>query len=346
MGGMSSEYDISLETGREIIRNLDRKKYQILPIHVSRENAWHTGADAARVLEGKTKPKKHKNFPPLPQKTRMWRVEELRKGAGDVFKTVDVVFNATHGQFGEDGKLQALLDFLKVPYTGSGLAASALAFDKMRSRNLFKFNGITVPETVIVERGDANKDAVLRHTKETLPLPPWVVKPVHAGSSVGVSIVRNEKNFREALRLAFQHDDEVLIEEYVDGREFSCGVLENFKNEKYYALPVVEIIPSQQYEFFDYEAKYSLETREIVPADIPETLAREIQNTALLAHKILGCKLYSRSDMIAGGESVYLLETNTLPGLTSNSLYPKEAKEAGLPFPEMLDKFIEETLRK
>jgi len=314
MGGMSPEYEISLETGKEILEQLNRNKYEVVPVKISERN--------------------------------MWYVEGSRREIHDVLENIDVVFNAAHGQYGEDGKLQAIFDIFQVPYTGSGVAASALAFDKIRSRDLFKFNKIAVPASIVFRKDVSKNHEEARLVKAALPNSPWVVKPVRAGSSVGVSIVKEESGLSEAFEAAFQYDKEILVEEYLDGREFTCGVLENFNGQEYFALPVVEIIPPEKYEFFDYEAKYNPETQEIVPADIPKELSKQFQDIAINAHRILGCELYSRSDMILKDNTIYLLETNTLPGLTSNSLYPKEAKAVGLSFPELLDKFIEETIKR
>lgn len=312
MGGMSSEYEISLETGKEILEQLGRNKYEVIPVKISEGN--------------------------------MWYVDGSRREIHDVLKNIDVAFNATHGQYGEDGKLQAIFDIFQVPYTGSGVTTSALAFDKIRSRDLFKFNKIEVPASIVLHKSAIDEKETVRLVQTAFPKSFWVVKPVRAGSSVGISIVKEGKNLNEAFQVAYEHDKEILVEEYLKGREFTCGILENFKGEEYFALPVVEIIPPEKYEFFDYEAKYNPETQEIVPAGIPEELSKKIQNIAVKAHQVLGCELYSRSDIILKDQTLYLLETNTLPGLTSNSLYPKEAKAAGLSFPKLLDKFIEETL--
>lgn len=314
MGGPSSEHDISLETGKQILEYLDREKYDAIPVKISRENEWYVDDDKREIRQ--------------------------------IVKSVDLVFNAMHGQFGEDGRLQALLDYFQVSYTGSGVTASALAFDKIRSRELFRFNKITVPASIIFHEEKKTGKEVIKLIRAVFENPPWVIKPARSGSSVGISIARDEKSLLEAFKLARKHDKEVLVEEYLSGREFTCGILENFDGEKLFAFPVVEIIPPDKYEFFDYEAKYNPETQEIVPANIPDNLARNIQDIARKAHDVLGCKTYSRSDMITRDDTVYLLETNTLPGLTSASIFPKEAQAVGLTFSELLDKIIEGAISK
>ncbi len=299
MGGPSSEYEVSLATGENVFKNLDRRLFEPVKIKILRDGkVWMAG-----------------------------RYAKLEKAV----KSVDICFLATHGEFGEDGRLQAILESYGVPYTGSGVLASALAMNKAKSRQFFSINGLKTPKTLIVKEGEYFQSQLKFFVKKLVKMP-VVVKPCSRGSSVGVSIVRRRNMLNRAIQNAFKYDPEVLIEEYIHGREFTCGVIEKKVNgsTEVAALSVTEIIPNQEYDFFNYEAKYKTgATEEITPAQIGDHLAKEIQETAVRAHMVLGCKDYSRSDFLVRKGKVHILELNTLPGLTENSLIPKALKIAG-----------------
>lgn len=290
MGGISSEHEISLISGQNVLDYLNKEKYNVTPIVISKAGEW--------------------------------LINDARKTIDEALKGIDVVFNALHGEYGEDGKIQGLLDCFGVKYTGSGVLASALGMDKPRSYELFKLHGLTVPKAV-----------TLKNFKKC------VVKPSCLGSSVGISIVSDKKDLKKAIEKAKEKCDEVIIEEYIDGLEVTCGIIDNYKGQKHFALPITEIIPPPG-RFFDYEVKYDGSTQEITPAKIDKNLAKKIQETTRKAHQILGCKGYSRTDFIIWGNRVYILEVNTLPGLTKESLLPKAAKIAGIEFSELLDIII------
>ena len=299
MGGPSSEYEVSLASGENVLKNLDSRLFEPVKIKILRDGkVWVAG-----------------------------RYAKLEKAV----KSVDLCFLATHGEFGEDGRLQAILDSYDVPYTGSGILASALAMNKAKSRQFFSVNGLKTPKTLIVKEGEYFQSQLKFFINKLTKLP-VVVKPCSRGSSVGVLVVRRRNLLNRAIQNAFKYDPEVLIEEYIHGREFTCGVVERRINgaTEASALPVTEIIPSPGYAFFNYEAKYKPgATEEITPAQIPDHLAKEIQETAVRAHMVLGCKDYSRSDLLVKKGRIYILELNTLPGLTENSLIPKALKTAG-----------------
>src|SRR3989344_1352826 len=236
----------------------------------------------------------------------------------------NVIFPVVHGTFGEDGTLQALLDIFGKPYVGSGVLASALCMDKVLSSELMANHGLDVP-VVLAPRSSAIWRSV-------------VVKPRASGSSVGVSIVKKKSDLAKAIGLASK-EGEVMIQEFVAGRELACGVLE-FEKDKPFALPVTEIIPKSK--FFDYKSKYvNGGSEEITPARISSSLTNQIQTAALLAHKILGCRHISRSDFILSKSNIYYLETNTCPGMTDTSLFPQAALAAGYPMPELVHRLIE-----
>jgi len=251
---------------------------------------------------------------------------------------IDAAVIILHGPYGEDGTVQGLLDLLNIPYQGSGVLGSALAMNKLVAKQLYEKVGLPVPPYVAISKGDAF-DA--RACAERLGLP-LVIKPVACGSSVGMSIVRAETDLKAAVDTAFAYDDTVLIEAYIKGRELTGGVIGN-KNPE--ALPIIEIIPNENHEFFDYEAKYVAGvTQEICPAHIDDALTEKAQTYAKIAHETLCCKGYSRTDMILMNQEMYVLETNTIPGMTSTSLFPQAAEAAGLSFSQLLDRLIDLSL--
>jgi len=250
-------------------------------------------------------------------------------------KEIDIALVVLHGKKGEDGCFQGLLDLLDVPYVGSGVLASSLAMNKQVSKELFRCAGLTVPRDIVLARGQEHNPV------ETLSSlgQPVVIKPVAEGSSIGLNICSTSEELAAALDETFAMSAQVLAEEYIKGREVSCGVIGNSKPE---ALPVIEIVPQKEHRFFSYEAKYVPgESKEICPATLPGEVCKKIQAYALKAHSVLGCKGLSRSDMIVTGNDVYLLETNTLPGMTKNSLFPLAVRAAGLTIPQFLDRLIE-----
>ena len=244
---------------------------------------------------------------------------------------IDLAFIALHGRFGEDGQIQEILDTLKVPYTGSGALASRLAMDKIASRKIFEASGLHVPRYKTEDRLSYNANWRTQHNGFTLPL---VVKPATHGSSIGLSIVDREGCLDKSVDLAFSFDERIIIEEYIRGREVTVGILDEL------ALPVIEIIPKKR--FFDYEAKYQAGmTDYVVPAELEDEIAQNIQEAALSAHKLLGCYGCSRVDMILSSDNIpFVLEVNTIPGLTLTSLLPKAAKVAGIDFSQLCIKLI------
>ena len=255
-------------------------------------------------------------------------------------KEIDVAFILLHGIHGEDGTMQGFLDLLGIPYQGAGVLGSALAMDKNLAKTLYRLHGLPVAPWEMARREDIDVPARLL-AKLRLPL---VVKPVRQGSSIGMSIVRESSALGPSLAKAFEHDREVMVEQYIKGREITVGVI---GNDEPVALPLVEIIPDKKYEFFDYEAKYQPgATREVCPAEVDDEIRAKAQRYGLTAHRALQLRGYSRTDMIVCGDEVYLLETNTIPGMTPTSLLPQAAAAYGLPFPALLDRLIDLALEK
>lgn len=248
---------------------------------------------------------------------------------------LDAAFILLHGPFGEDGTVQGFLDLLNIPYQGSGVLGSAIAMDKNLAKVLYRNNGLKVPEWHMAGKEDIDSPGKILGDLG-LPL---VIKPVNQGSSLGMTIARSEDEITEGLKKAFAIDHQVMVEEFIEGREITGGVL---GNSELTPLPLVEIIPGDQYEFFDYEAKYQPgASTEICPAEIDEPLTIRAQQCALTAHRALQLQGYSRTDMIVSGDDIYVLETNTIPGMTSTSLLPQAAAAAGLDFGALLDRLIE-----
>jgi D-alanine-D-alanine ligase len=249
--------------------------------------------------------------------------------------SLDAAFILLHGPFGEDGTVQGFLDLLSIPYQGSGVLGSAIAMDKNLSKILYRNAGLKVPQWYMASKEDIdNTGNILGQLG--LPL---VIKPARQGSSLGMTIARSEDDIAEGLKKAFGIDRQVMVEEFITGREITGGVI---GNEELTALPLVEIIPGDAYEFFDYEAKYQPgASKEICPADLEAAITVRAQNYALAAHRALQLRGYSRTDMIVSGDDIYLLETNTIPGMTPTSLLPQGAAAAGFDFPALLDRLIE-----
>lgn len=246
----------------------------------------------------------------------------------------DVVLIALHGKYGEDGTVQGMLELLDIPYVGSGVLASALAMDKIMTRKVFEYEGIPIPRGIAVRR-PFDADSLAKQVEREIGYPA-VVKPNRQGSTIGLSISKSPAELSSAVELAFEHDTDVLVEEFVEGTEITVAVLGNDALE---ALPVIEIVPASG--FYDYYSKYTPgATEEIVPARISEKQYKRAQEIGIACHKALGCRGMSRTDMIIRGEEVIVLELNTIPGMTPTSLLPTAAKAAGIEFPQLLDRLI------
>lgn len=321
MGGRSPEYDVSLVSGREVAFNLDKSKYQVTPVVISPDGLdWQI---KSLTWLKKFNPKIKRHWAKTFFKTKKTLSLPRFRSPPDIF------FIAMHGPFGEDGTVQGILEFIGAKYTGSGVFASALGMDKIAFRRYLAGAGISLPKWVSASEKNLLKKIIQFG-------PPWVVKPSNQGSSVGVSIVKNKLRLKPAIKKAAQFGGEVIVEEYLLGTEVSCGVL---GNRNPWPLPVIEICPKK--DFFDYEAKYTPGMcEEIVPARIDQELTEKVQKTAVEVFKLVGARGFSRVDMILKDGQPYVLEINTIPGLTPNSLLPKEAKAAGISYPKLLDLII------
>ncbi len=307
MGGQSSEHEVSLASGRMILAGLDKNKYRVLPVVISKKGEWRFGFS-------KTAPK-----------------SKLGDALGELAKRkIACAFLALHGPFGEDGRVQAILELAGIPYTGSGVLASAMAMNKAAAKKILAGAGILMPRHVILKKD--YRPAELKNIK--LPV---VVKPLGQGSSVGISVVKKNKDLLRALRESFRFEPMAMVEEFIPGREITAAVL---GNKKLRTLPLIEIRPKVSC-FFDYRAKYEAGgSDEICPAPISRISTKKIQEAAARAHRILDCRGVTRSDFILKGDKPYFLEINTIPGMTKTSLVPQAAKKAGISFPALLDELI------
>ncbi len=322
LGGTSSERDVSLASGLRVAAALRSRGHTVTAIDTVR-GALTEGEETAMLASPVMK-----TLPPDPGALARLSSETLPatvRGLG-AHRDADVVFIGLHGGQGEDGTLQALLDLTGVPYTGSGHLASALAMDKDLSKRLFRDAGVRTPEWLMAPASDDDIIAVLG-----LPV---IVKPSKQGSTVGLTLVKEQDGLQAAIVEARKHDDEVMIEQYIPGREFTVGILGD------QPLPVGEIIP--KHEIYDYECKYTPGmAREEFPAKISPAETKLAQEQALLAFKALKLSGYARIDfrMTADG-TFYCLEANTLPGMTELSLIPQAAAAAGITFPELCERIV------
>lgn len=295
MGGPSAEREVSLNTGKAILGALQERGY----------NATGIDLEPARF------------------------VEQLKEAKADI------VFNAIHGKYGEDGALQGALDLLGIPYTGSGVMASAVAMDKGISKRLFLASGISTPRSRLLSKLDAHRDLAKEIVDEFGV--PVVVKPTLQGSSIGVVIVDKADALEGALDEAFKYGDQILVEEFIKGKELTVAILGADEPK---ALPVIEIVPNSGR--YDYKSKYTKGATEyIVPARLDETVTQEVQAQALAAYMLLGCRGVARVDvMLDKDNKPYVLEVNTIPGMTATSLVPKAAAAAGISFGELCEQIL------
>ncbi|MCY9590599.1 D-alanine--D-alanine ligase [Paenibacillus chitinolyticus] len=289
MGGISSEREVSLQTGQEMIRHLDRNRYEVVPIVIDRR--------ADLIIQ--------------------------TQQAG-----IDLALLALHGQYGEDGTVQGALETLGIPYTGSGVLASSLCMNKQLSKRLLKTVGVHTPEGLCWQGTDDYEPQAVKQLGY-----PVIVKPNMGGSSIGIQLVHNEKELLTAVRKAGSFDQAILIEPYMKGTELTCSIVDGE------VLPIIGI-RSAHSEWFDYKAKYEPGGAEEKVIQLPPATRQRVREAALASYRLLQCKVYARVDMILCEDVPYVLEVNTLPGMTENSLLPKSAAASGMTFTQLLDRII------
>lgn len=315
MGGYSSEYEISLKSGNVVYQNLDKNKFQLYRVHIL-ENKW------VYVDES------NQEFP--------INKHDFSVEVNGTKITFDVVFNAIHGNPGEDGLMQAYFELLKLPQTSCGMYQAALTFNKRDLLSVLKPYGIKTATSFYLNNGDdINENQII----EKVGLPCFV-KPNKAGSSFGISKVKTKEELLPAIEFAYKEDSEVLIESFLDGTEVSVGVI-TYKGEVK-VLPMTEIVSEN--DFFDYEAKYLGKSQEITPARISEEVRNKIAQAAKKSYEILKMSGFSRSEFIVVNGEPHMLEMNTVPGLTAESILPQQANEAGISLAQLFENAIFEAL--
>lgn len=311
MGGQSSEHEVSLRSGAQVMKALEGESP--LAVVIGKDGQWSVGGEPASTIG---------------------------RAIDRLVAECDVAFLALHGAYGEDGTIQGLFEMVGLPYTGSGVGGSSLAMDKVRTKLIYRQTGLPTPDFVALtpREWSESKGRLIAEVSAKVGYP-CALKVAHAGSSVGMRFPSSAEALAEGVDAILATSDLALAERYVKGREFTCGVIED---PKVRALPVTEIIPGAEYAFFDYTAKYTPgATREVTPAEIDPGLTAEIQRLAVAAHLSLGCRDVSRTDVMVGADGKpQLLETNTIPGLTGESLLPQAARAAGLSFPALVQALL------
>lgn len=312
MGGQSAEREVSLITGKAVFDNLDRKKYAPALVEMTKGGHFFVIGKKKKLLD-------------LQNKDR---------------KLFDIIFIALHGSPGEDGGVQGMLESLNIKYTGSGVLASALAMNKVYSAQIYFANGLPYPEFIHFKKDGWKREAgkIIEDAINKIGFP-LVIKPVDQGSAVGVSIIKSRDELKKTIDKTIKQFPWLMIQKFIKGQEATCGILE--KNGKILALPPTRILPNLG-KFYNYKSKYSIGgSTHICPADFGDALNLQIQNLAVAAHKALGCKGMSRTDIFVDDDKkLYILETNTIPGMTPTSLFPEAAASAGLSFSKMLGLII------
>jgi len=353
MGGPSVERDVSLNSGGQVLSHLNPSKYDAFPVEISKDGRWLVGVEKTPLFM----PWSHSTERLLNETDAALAIEKTlgreavsrpdAEKAANLIKNADVAYLALHGAVGEDGCLQGLFETINFPYTGSGVLASALAMDKIRAKQIFQQWGIPTPKSLVYSDADFEKHCnnIFDEVENWIGFP-CVVKSSSLGSSVGVSICKTKLDLKASFEKSFYYGPQVLIEEFIKGVEVTCGVLDRTEGRAPIALPVTEISCPEE-TFFDYKIKYTKgAAREITPARLDSDTTKLVQDQALKVHKSIGCFGMSRTDMIIKDGVAFVLETNTLPGMTQTSLLPQGAAAMGMNYPELLDNIIETALER
>jgi D-alanine-D-alanine ligase len=370
-GGRSGEHEVSLLSAASVLKAINKDKYEVVPIGITKEGRWLTETHAEQLLRGGNLPESGRHLragdpqstpgaavlasgegvivPPMPQSHGL---VPFNSGASTAQKgiDVDVIFPVLHGTFGEDGTIQGLLELAEIPYVGAGVLGSAAGMDKDIMKQLFAGAGLAIVKHVTVLRSQWEKEPkkVIKLAESKLKYPMFV-KPANLGSSVGISKAHHRKELGPAIDVAAEYDRKIVIEEGVGGkkrkaRELECAVLGNDEPE---ASTVGEIVPAA--EFYDYNAKYIDEgSQPVIPARISKKQMKEVQGMAIRAFKSVDCSGLARVDFLMDPKNgkIYLNEINTMPGFTSISMYPKMWAASGLGYPELIDRLIQLALER
>ncbi len=339
-GGRSAEHEVSLVSATAVMNALDKKKYEVIPIGITREGKWMSSERVMTILKERQWVTNESESMILPDPTKQGLVSVYGEFYPPLTDRLDVLFPVLHGAFGEDGTMQGLFELANLPYVGAGVLGSSVGMDKIISKQLFEQAGIPVSHYVwFLSKEFRTKREQLIKEVETKLIYPCFVKPANSGSSVGISKAHNRKELIAAIKLAMKYDRKILIEKGIEqAREIEVSVLGN--DEPVASVPG-EIISSN--EFYDYDAKYvDGKSKEVIPAKLPKSVIKEIQKNAILGFKTVDCAGMARVDFLVekGSNKFYLNEINTIPGFTSISMYPKLWQASGLSYTKLLDKLI------
>ncbi len=337
-GGRSAEHEISLLSAKNIIDAIDREKYEPVLIGIDKKGGWYL-SDASRLFactDSSTLKSLSPTETPLAPAFGGKNRQLINAASGRPIEPIDVVFPVLHGPFGEDGTVQGLLKLADIPFTGCDVLASGIGMDKEVSKRLLRDAGIAVADFVVCNRRQrAGTDFNVIEKKLALPV---FVKPCNMGSSVGISKVHSQKEFDDAVELAFQYDNKIIIEKYINGREIECSVL---GNEEPIASVPGEILP--RHEFYSYQAKYLDENGAVldVPAKLADDVVKKLQDCAIKAFKTLCCEGMARVDFfLEENDRIIVSEINTIPGFTKISMYPRLWEASGISYPALIDRLI------
>ena len=308
-GGPSDEYRVSMQTGSAVLQALNEDGYETKDIIITRQGEW--------LYHG------------------------IAREPEKILKATDVVFIALHGAYGEDGEIQKIIQRLGIPFTGSRAFASARAFNKTATKETLKRHGVLTPEYFEVSRNCGLYISDIVKTVKDSFGPEYIIKPVNNGSSFGVEFVPAGKALEQVIEDTLMKYEKILIEEYIRGKEATCATLENFRNDNLYVFPVVEVVTPQDLQFFTTESKYECNIIDVCPARFSYGERSKIAEVSALAHEVLDLSQYSRSDFIVNNRGVYFLEVNTLPGLSTQALYPKSAAAVGLNYNNLISHLVE-----
>ena len=351
-GGQSGEHEVSVRSARALIEAIDRKKYDVLPIAITKEGKWLSPAEGAMLLPETTQSALPANVAEkstgdvaiLGDPSRKGLLSLEANGRPLPSEKLDVVFPVLHGPYGEDGTLQGLLEMANIPYVGCGVLASACGMDKVTMKSLFQHAGLPICKHIWFLRSDweTNQKSIIRRVTSALGFPCFV-KPANLGSSVGVSRANDKKTLINSIELAAQYDRKIIVEEGLDAREIECAVLGN--DEPQASLPGEYVVYDETARFLDYTEKYT-DTGHVsfvVPAPLPKTMIAKIRNMALKAFKSIDGAGLARVDFFLSrnNQDLFVNELNTMPGLTEVSGYPKMWDATGLPLPDVIDRLIE-----
>lgn len=347
-GGRSGEHEVSFCSASSIIKAIDKDKYTVVPIGITKEGRWISPQDSELALQsGRIEGKNTVILLNDPSGRALIRINNnQRLDKSSASERLDLIFSVLHGPYGEDGTVQGLLELADIPYVGAGVAASAISMDKDLMKIIFKQRDLPILKWITIKRKEWQKDKekILSLVQDDFEYPLFV-KPTNLGSSVGITKVHKKEELEKAIDLASSYDRKILIEEGAEEvREIECGVLGNDEPQ---ASVVGEVKPAG--EFYDYDSKYiDKETQLIVPADLPDGVSRKVQEIALRAFKAVDAAGMARVDFFVSKKEnkIYLSEINTIPGFTSTSMYPRLWKASGIPYSDLIDQLIQLALER